>query len=919
MTFLPFTAVGLFDGQPAEPAFTEKRGIDKFLGPGQPSSSSWVGGERPVEYGAGWGAKTCFQNYREIACLSVVDPVDSAAILKRSRLLPEKFANLLRFAVVVIELVLVGGVLSAYSWNIANQALQSVILLAFGGVVVNHFLPSALRMSFFAALSVASIFLVFGIGQGAWLVASGLLLILVCHLSVSLRIRVFLLIVISVGLMTMRAQWPDWNGLSAIWPILGSMFMFRLLVYMYDLATKNAPFSPSRSLGYFFMLPNVCFPLFPVVDYKTFCVSHGGEDSFRGYQRGIRWILRGAVQLVLYRAVYQLLLNDPTEIQSGGELFRYIISTYLLYLHISGDFHLIIGILHLYGFNLPETHHRWLLASSFLDFWRRINIYWKDFIMKILFYPLYFRLRAIGHVRAMLLAGALAFVGTWALHSYQWFWIRGSFLITSQDVAFWTILGVLVVANMWWDMRRKVKRRTASRERRLMLAFITGLKTMATFTTIAVLWSMWTSESLIHWFTILSSAKHWGAKDVFFIVVVLSAVGTAGMLWGYSSREWITPERPDAGRSAMQPFVFWRSAVSVTAACLLVFVLGRPELHWKFGEEFARNFEKIRSDSLNQQDTKVLERGYYEELTNTMRFSPALWEVFNKEPAGWRGSLPLAESANNSWVKQLRPSMQVMFKGGMVTTNVWGMRDQEYSLEKPRNTYRMVLAGDSHTLGTGVNDDQVYSSILEERLNKEPPVRGLRFEILNFAVPGSGPWQKLATLEARALKFQPDAIIYSGTALYEFKWALRDLARSVSYGQHIPFPELIAIAKEAGVYGGLLPEILVESKLRPYAEKMLSTLYDRLVAQCRKLNAQCYFVLIANTVPLTEDQQEAVDRTVALARQAGFTVLDLTQAYGTDQLKSLWITPWDNHPNAAGHHMLADRMYEQLMPYLKGE
>ncbi len=57
---------------------------------------------------------------------------------------------------------------------------------------------------------------------------------------------------------------------SAVWPILGSMFMFRLIVYLYDLRHDKAPVSPWRTLAYFFLLPNVCFPLFPVVDFKTF-------------------------------------------------------------------------------------------------------------------------------------------------------------------------------------------------------------------------------------------------------------------------------------------------------------------------------------------------------------------------------------------------------------------------------------------------------------------------------------------------------------------------------------------------------------------------------------------------------------------------------------------------------------------------
>ena len=115
-------------------------------------------------------------------------------------------------------------------------------------------------------------------------------------------------------------------------------------------------------------------------------------------------------------------------------------ATYLLYLHVSGQFHLIVGLLHMFGFNLPETHHRYLLASSFTDFWRRINIYWKDFIMKLFFYPAFFALRGIGTLRAIALATLLAFFATWALHAGNGFGSGANFCSlgkTSRSGASW--------------------------------------------------------------------------------------------------------------------------------------------------------------------------------------------------------------------------------------------------------------------------------------------------------------------------------------------------------------------------------------------------------------------------------------------------------------------------------------------------
>ena len=87
----------------------------------------------------------------------------------------------------------------------------------------------------------------------------------------------------------------------------------------------------------------------------------------------------------------------------------------------------------------------WHRASP--DFLRRINIYWKDFIMKLFFYPAFFALRRMGTLRAMSSGHSGAFFATWALHSWQWFWFRGHLLLTWQDISFWSILASLVLVN----------------------------------------------------------------------------------------------------------------------------------------------------------------------------------------------------------------------------------------------------------------------------------------------------------------------------------------------------------------------------------------------------------------------------------------------------------------------------------------
>ncbi|HEU0048542.1 MAG TPA: hypothetical protein VFQ43_13165, partial [Nitrososphaera sp.] len=438
----------------------------------------------------------------------------------------QKKVSLSKFLIVMAQLVLLAFVIRQF--QIESSAFLRVALLAFLGFTVHAFLPFRYRLPFFVLLSLSGIGIVFGVPNGAWLMGIGLLLIAICHLRVSFPTRVVLLVLVGGLLASLRANWLRAPWSQAVWPILGSMFMFRLIVYLYDLRHEKQLVSVWRTLAYFFLLPNVCFPLFPVVDYKTFRRTYYDDDPYRIYQRGVDWMARGVVHLLLYRYVYHYLTFAPAEVMGAGDLLRYMVSTFLLYLRVSGQFHVIVGMLHLFGFHLPETHHLYYLASSFTDFWRRINIYWKDFMLKVFYYPLYFRLRTWGNTTALVVSTLLVFLATWFFHTYQWFWLRGTFLLSGPDVLFWAILGLLVVANAIYETKYG-RERTLSKPSWSFRRFTSiSLRTAGTFTVICVLWSLWTAESLSAWLSLwpaLFEKRPASAGTLFAFFTVAAVVG----------------------------------------------------------------------------------------------------------------------------------------------------------------------------------------------------------------------------------------------------------------------------------------------------------------------------------------------------------------------------------------------------------
>lgn len=318
------------------------------------------------------------------------------------------------------------------------------------------------------------------------------------HLKAPFIVR--LLPVVAIACVLTYARQNNVGGLpNLFWSIVGSVFMFRLILYAYDVRMSRQRESLTDYLCYMLLLPNFYFTLFPVVDYSTFKRTWYARDIHVMAQEGIFWIVRGAVQLMLYRLIYHRVVIGPYEVHDFWTMLQYIFPTYLLYLRVSGHFHIIVGMLKLFGYDLPETHRRYLLASSFTDFWRRINIYWKDFMIKCFFYPIHFRLRRKSETLALIAGTISVFVATTVLHGYQWFWLRGTFIITGPDVVFWTLLGVAVIINVLWETRSKAKAQKEPQSK-VVGIIIHALKVIAMYITMSILWSMWSTQELSDWF-----------------------------------------------------------------------------------------------------------------------------------------------------------------------------------------------------------------------------------------------------------------------------------------------------------------------------------------------------------------------------------------------------------------------------------
>jgi hypothetical protein len=793
-------------------------------------------------------------------------------------------------------------------FQVESSALLRISLLAFGGFAIHYFLPMAARLPFFVCLSLGGIVLVLGPANAAWLLFFGLIIIAICHIRVPLWGRAAMLLALGALLAALRLELVTGPWSRAIWPILGAMFMFRVIVYVYDLQHEKAPASPWRSLAYFFPLPNICFPLFPVIDYKGMRRAYYDVDRHRIYQTGIDWMARGVLHLVLYRVVYYHFTVAPADVIDPDTLVQHIVANFMLYLKISGTFHLITGMLHLFGFNLLETHHHYGLSASFTDFWRRINIYWKDFMMKLFYYPTYFRAKRYGPTVALVVSTFVVFVGTWILHSYQWFWLRGEFPITWQDAFFWMTLAVLVVWNSMREMEHGRSRSLSPHTWNAKLALTQGLRTVGMFFFLCVLWSIWTCESLPSWLGmwefLWQGVPAEGSRFPTLLLAVAAVVFLAAVVAGRETR--------GAGAAGRRPGELLAASTMVTVLTVTALAAaGLPAVYTRLGTDTANAILLLRTGQLSRADAAMLEKGYYEDLTRVNRFNSELWQLYMNRPVfTWLDVMNgggLGRLTGDFLQQELVPLFKADTPYGTMETNRWGMRDRDYEKIPPPDAVRIAMLGASTVMGWGVEADQSFEALLEKGLNASAAPSGPLYEVLNFAVAGYYPLQLVPLLD-KALEFRPQVVIYVATGR-EISRITESLADAAIRGIEIPYPYLREVVANAGVSPGMDRTIALR-RLADSKRDVATWQYGHIVSQSRDRGATPIWVFLPDLAK--GSWQEETLPSLELARAAGFAIVNLDGVFDEHTVEELRVAEWDVHPNATGHALIARRLLTEL-------
>ena len=245
---------------------------------------------------------------------------------------------------------------------------------------------------------------------------------------------------------------------------------------------------------------------------------------------------------------------------------------------------------------------------------------------------------------------------------------------------------------------------------------------------------------------------------------------------------------------------------------------------------------------------------------------------------------------------------------------------------------RVLFLGDSFTFGHGIVDGRNrFSEIIEARLNRESAPSGPKYHIYNAATEGSNPGAWLTSLRTLLPVYRPKTVF----AVF----FLRDgagLGTSFVFYKHV-FQAYAADYANRCWYklsfvGKWIADVFVRKRFSDYYVRLMKAPYlgrkrDRefwlqqqrfLLAirdDCRRNGVDLHLVIFPLLFGLESHYgfRDVEDAIAKFADGAGIPVFSLTPGFLGHKSRTLWISPYDQHPNEEGNRIAA----ETLFPYMK--
>jgi len=432
------------------------------------------------------------------------------------------------------------------------------------------------------------------------------------------------------------------------------------------------------------------------------------------------------------------------------------------------------------------------------------------------------------------------------------------------------------------------------------------LQIMGTFSFMVVIWSWWTTPSVSVWWASLQVWKLITVTDlmIFLVGCVMVALLSVFLMWtiylydhSEHSIRWM--------RKLKYPF-------SVAFIGLLA-ILGSPQVSARIGSYFNVDMAPILSTQLNAADRENQFKGYYERILSERNLlTTPLEEIELEKPDDWRHiyTYDAVEWTGDLIEKKLKPDLGFAFKGSYFETNSLGLRDHPVDHQGDEEIFRMVLLGGSIEMGSGVTTEETYENLAEVMLNEEqvyPSYKGV--EIVNLSAPGLHLPQQIARVDRMVPQFNPDAVIYTCHS-NEMRRFITKLHRIYADTIDVDYQYMNDLYEELDLPRNVAPA-LFKKRMAPVSFDAMEWGLTYIKDQIISMNALPIWMFVPSLdgeYNLDEDEM-----LFQLAEDLGFYILDLRNYGGKLKEEDLVLSPWDKHPNALAHQLMADKMFKEIL------
>ncbi|MDH3744421.1 MAG: SGNH/GDSL hydrolase family protein [Acidobacteriota bacterium] len=254
-------------------------------------------------------------------------------------------------------------------------------------------------------------------------------------------------------------------------------------------------------------------------------------------------------------------------------------------------------------------------------------------------------------------------------------------------------------------------------------------------------------------------------------------------------------------------------------------------------------------------------------------------------------------------------------------------RRRRPTLDKPSDTYRILLVGDSYAWGYGVEPQDVFAVRLENLIS--PRIWWAKLEVLNWSRPGWNTVRQKESLDGRLNGLEPDLVLWT--------FVLNDPEPS-STKQLERLRENLSRREPSGLFGWLHKHSLAGRTVIEAAENLrmkraLDRYYHGLFGEQKgwKLAARALKKMRAElrqrqvpmalvVFPIFDSQLDGRypyadlhDEVTELAESLDIPALDLLPVFRGVDAKRLAVEPFtDPHPNELAHRIAAQAIFDFL-------